>query len=396
MNKRKFITDYIYNLMSSIFPIIVLQIIIFPLLNKIYGAEEYGLILTIIALFTMFSSSFGNVLNNVRLLDSSDKNHKEGNYIFLLAALNIINVIIMLIVAILMYDVTNIIFLVLIGLTGGLFLSRQYMLVYLRIKLNYKRILWSNVLLVVGYLIGIILLKFTEFWIILYMLGLGISLAYIYKSNKEFFEKLVVDSDLTGILKQVLTLLTASFLVAGINYFDRILLYPLLGAVSVSIFYASSIFGKMITQLINPINNVILSHLVNFKTFKRRFFLKYLIALIGISTISFFAIMIFGEFLLQMLYPNLYASAISYLPIAGINAIFVMIYASTNPFLLRYYRFKWQIYVNLIGLVLYVGLGVWLSGLYGLSGFYFGVTLSNFARFVFMTILVLFIEPTVD
>lgn len=396
INKRKLITDYIYNLLSSVFPIIVLQIIIFPLMNKIYGAEKYGLILAIIALFTMFSSSFGNVLNNVRLLDKSIKDYKEGNYIFLLVALNIINVILMLLVAIIIYEVTNIFFLVLIGITGALFLSRQFMLVYLRIKLNYNRILWSNVLLVIGYLIGIIFLKFSEFWIILYILGLGISLMYIYVSNKEFFGKLAVDSDITGILKQVLILLTASFLVAGINYFDRILLLPLLGAVSVSIFYASSIFGKMITQLINPINNVMLSHLANFNAFKRRFFLKYLMFLICISVISFIAIIIFGEFLLKKLYPNLYTSAISYLPIAGINAILVMIYASTNPFLLRYYRFKWQIYVNLLGLALYVALGVWLSNLYGLTGFYFGVTISNFVRSVFIVIIVMFIEPTVD
>ena len=66
--KKQIFRDFVTNIIAVALPIAVLQIFVFPLLAKNIGDQKYGLIVTIVSIMTLFSESFGNVLNNVRLL----------------------------------------------------------------------------------------------------------------------------------------------------------------------------------------------------------------------------------------------------------------------------------------------------------------------------------------
>lgn len=60
----------------------------------------------------------------------------------------------------------------------------------------------------------------------------------------------------------------SNVLARAINYADKILLYPLLGGTMVSVYYAATVFSKVVSLAITPINSVALSYLskINKKT----------------------------------------------------------------------------------------------------------------------------------
>jgi O-antigen/teichoic acid export membrane protein len=202
-------------------------------------------------------------------------------------------------------------------------------------------------------------------------------------------------SEVKDILKNVSILIVAALLVSSITYFDRILLFPLLGATYVSIYYASSIFGKIISQLINPMSNVLLSHLVYFEKFVKVFFIKYLVIVTIVSICMIIGINIVAPLFLRLLYPDLYVLAEEYILFGAINAALIVIYSSMNPFLLKFFSFSWQIIVNLITFIFYVLLAYILSKNYGFNGFYIGIIISNFIRVLIM-LIVIFIANTKD
>lgn len=83
--KKQILEDFIINIIAAVIPVILLHIIIFPQLAEIKGDEVYGFIVTIISIITLFSDSYGNVLNNVRLLQD-ERYDKKGDFILFLSS----------------------------------------------------------------------------------------------------------------------------------------------------------------------------------------------------------------------------------------------------------------------------------------------------------------------
>lgn len=391
-NNKKLVSDFVLNFISSVIPVVVLQLIIFPLILGNIGSDSYGVMVTIIALINLFSFSFGNVLNNIRLLNINKKN-SESNYIFFLFTISIINIIIINLILLTVYNISGLFILFSIGLVSVFLVFRQYFLVYFRLKLDYKAIFFSNLFLAVGYFIGLFIFTLSSFWSYIYLFGLSISLIYIFFKIKKYkiinfkfedIKKIYVKE----IFDNFIILIFAAFLVSSITYFDRLLLYPLMGPLFVSIYYASSIFGKMIAQIINPLSNVVLSHIANLKTFKINAFFKYFLLILSIAILMILGINMFGPFLLNLLYSDLYNEAKLYIFRGSIYAILLVLYSSLNPFILKFYKFKWQIIINLITFLIYLLLTIPLTINYGLDGFYIGIIFSLSIRVFLMIILI--------
>src|SRR5690625_5386224 len=64
------------------FPLIVLQLITFPIISSKVEADQFGEILFFISVFTIISFPIGNVINNVKLLTYSkySKNNEQGDF----------------------------------------------------------------------------------------------------------------------------------------------------------------------------------------------------------------------------------------------------------------------------------------------------------------------------
>ena len=97
--KKRIVYDSILNIVATTIPIAIIQLIIYPFIARELGDAQYGLMITLISLVNLTSNSFGNVLNNIRLLNNDEyqKEKLEGDFNILLVIGLVINSIVMVI-----------------------------------------------------------------------------------------------------------------------------------------------------------------------------------------------------------------------------------------------------------------------------------------------------------
>ena len=69
---KKIAINIIQSIFSTFLPLFGLQFIILPIVAKNISADQYGQLLLITSLTNLFSISFGNVLNNSRLIRNNE------------------------------------------------------------------------------------------------------------------------------------------------------------------------------------------------------------------------------------------------------------------------------------------------------------------------------------
>ena len=144
--------DMVLNIAANGVPIVALQLIILPLLATKMSETNYGLLVTVLAVLNTIPASFGNTLNNIRIL--YDKKYKENvgdfNYLLLLfEAFSAISVIVSVLMLSKDFDITSFCLLILISV---LWLAKEYFIVAFRLVIDYKAILITNIVVVIGYL----------------------------------------------------------------------------------------------------------------------------------------------------------------------------------------------------------------------------------------------------
>ena len=74
-----------------------------------------------------------------------------------------------------------------------------------------------------------------------------------------------------------------------VKYADRLILYPLLGGVAVSIYYSATIISKLISLAVTPLSTVILSYFSKMESLKRRTF--YVMLSVGLTVGAVFSLL---------------------------------------------------------------------------------------------------------
>jgi len=361
-------------------PIAVLQIVTFPYLARVLGATAYGEAVFLISVFTIISFPFGNVLNNLRLLKSED--YKEGNLTGDFNRLLVYSILIS-VFTFLIYTTQNSLInykeIILLLIIIILALIKEYYIVSFRLTLNFKKIMVNNLLLAIGYLIGTYVFKVTGYWEYVYIIGLIISNIYIFRNTKlikEGFEKTPL---FKSTLSSGLYLYFAGLLKNLVTHADKLLLFPLLGAKNVAVYYTAAIIGRMVSMFVSPANTVILSYLV--KVNKKIKVLYYLLVALLLGAFFYFLILFIGPVFLKVLYSEWHEESVKILKYTAAATIFSVIAGLFHPFNLRFNDIKWQLYINGSYLMIYVGLAVILTSYYGLIGFSIGVLLANIYNF---------------
>ncbi len=390
MKKReKIIFDMLLNIVATAIPILFLQLILLPVLARDMSDAEYGLLLTIVALFDMAPAAMGNVLNNIRLLYQNDYSEKnlEGDFNILLLLLMAINVIIVGCITY-SYDhkVTFLSF-VLTILVSVLWLAKEYFIVAFRLKINYAAILFNNVLQAAGYAFGYLLFHFTGLWQFIYLTGSVFSIAYIFTHCTIWKERFQITPLFRATSRQGSLLLISNLLNRMLTYADRLLIYPILGGTAVSVYYAASVFGKVISLMITPVNSVVLTYLSKVKNrqdtmFKTALLMGTIACIFGYA----FCILI-SRPILGILYPQYVSEAMRYLLLTTGTAVLYAMISIINPFILKFFNMKWQIIINGGTVIVYVVLCMGFVHFYGLFGFCCGTLITNFMKLIFMMII---------
>lgn len=386
MLRKRFISDSILNIIATAIPLLILQLISLPIVGAKYNGEKYGLVVTLISLFTLLSFPFGNVLNNVRLLTQSEYKEKSitGDFNILLMASVVFSSIFIIIGTIYFEEMLNIRNILLITIISCLNIMREYLVVSFRLTLNYSAIVINNIILSIGYLVGTLVFYKTGYWQFIYILGLGFSLFYIINKSNLLEEKFKVTKLFKKTTYKSFVLFCSSFLNNILTYADKLLLFPLLGPSAVSIYYTATIFGKIISMMINPINSVMLSYLTKMEKVgtKKLVYIIFSTTIIGI--ISYFVTILISYPLLNLLYPQWADESLELIYVTTATAIIGVICSVIHPFILRFKNINWQLLISGTNVALYVILGVLFYDLYGLLGFCIGMLIANALKLIIM------------
>jgi O-antigen/teichoic acid export membrane protein len=264
--------------------------------------------------------------------------------------------------------------------------SYEYYSVCFRIKLDFKKTFISNIFLCGGYILGYGIFCKTNVWPLVYILGYAFSMLYISKNCRLWKEKLCRTDLFKRTLSETSMLFIAGIISRLINYSDKLLIYPIMGAEEVAIYYAASIIGKMMSMMISPVSNVALSYLARMKRNNNLFALVLKIGCV-VGILGYFICVALSRVILLILYPQYTESALVYIPLTTASAVIASICGILNPFALRFVKMKWQIVLNAMTFIVYTFACLVLLKCYGMIGFCVGVLLANIFKLVLIVVL---------
>ena len=380
---KPFYKDALLNIVAVAVPIVVLQLIVFPLAAAELTADTYGLVTAVYAIMSLIPGHLGLALCNIRLI-YNNKYQDLGyhgdftNLLIKLVAICVIAVSIMLAI----YRVTALGTIVLVLVTSVIWLIREYAIVKFRIEINYKQILISNFSMALGYALGYVLFYLIGFWQLIILMGQLFALIYTLIVT-DIYKEPFSSSQLLQEVKADLTYYSgAIFLSRGISYSDRIILYPLFGGELVAVYYVSSLIGKMISMAFAPLNTVVLTYIAKSNSKPRAVFTKLLLLGIVACAVGVLLIMIIGKPILSILYPAFVDEAMVYLPYTSAAALVYALNSILNTYIERYYAMSWQLKVNVVIAILYVIVAYLSFMRFGLFGFCAGLLMVNVIRIV--------------
>lgn len=383
---RKFITDITFNILAAALPIAMLQLIIYPQVAKSVGGNEYGLMLTIYSIWIMLSNSLGNVLNNLKLLKLPEYKliGEDGDIALLLRQWIVISSVVVFLV-IWIYCGTFSFPHIVIGTLVSLFiLLKAYLEVGFRINLNYFSILINNAFLSIGFLIGFLVFRLSGIWEFIFLFGYVFACTYCIIKTRLLSEHPQKTLLYFKVKKDAYSLVLSVLIKNLTDYADKLVLYPLMGGMSVSIYYTATILGKIAGMLTGPINSVILSYIARWDKSKAPIFTKVLLIGLIIGVIGYIIAILFAHPVIGFLFPQWLDAVMDIIPLTTATIMIGIVISILNPFVLKYCKMQWQIGINFAGSIIYFSSALVLWNFMGLKGFCLGTIVGAFVKLMIM------------
>lgn len=384
---KQILNDFMLNLIAVGLPLVVLQIIVLPFIARFVSNDDYGYILTTVAMINVIITATANILVNVRLLMNEEyKTSKiEGDFNFILMIMCIVNIIVMNIYCIIYHEsLQSMIFTIIYSF---LYTIQTYLTVGYRINLNYKKNLYNSIIMTLGYLLGILVFKVINYWEIIYILGMMFSIGYQLCTTKLISEPYRITKLFPKTLNKTVILIITSLSISLMTYMDRLILYPILGGNDVAIYYVASLYGKLVCMILTPISSVLLSYYSKMNSIEIRKFRLINLIVIFTSIIIFIMGIFIAKPIISIIYPGLIDEAIRYLNLANLAAIINGISTIVQPVLLRFCNMKWQLLIQFIHISIYIIGIITIVLSFGLGGFCIVALVANFARLLSMFII---------
>ena len=356
------------------------------------SVEDYGFVLIIMGIVNVIGVSFGNSLNNTRILLDKEFSEDDGafNLIFLIASL--FNLLVLTSISFIFFDLATYEFIGVI-IISTLILFRSYYSVAYRIKIDYKKIFISNVYGAAGYLFGVLLTDFFNYWVLIFIFGELFAVIYILVTSDLVQKGLVISINFSTISRKYILLLFSALISTLITYMDRFYIYPVLGTTYVSIYVVSTFLGKTTGIILGPVSSVLLTYYVKDSVFTLKNFYKRVVIFSILSLMIYIVILIAGRDILSVLYPTISPEINSFFAIGNLGAIIFILGTLIQPTLLRHFHSKWQVYIQLIYFILYFTIGLFSMENWGLLGFCYGVMVSNTIRVLIMVLIASLVNP---
>lgn len=372
--KKKIFADMLLNIFATAVPIVILQLWILPALGKEMSDAHYGLMVTIVSFFNVLPGAAGNVLNNIRLIHAKDEKGKDEtkNFNVLLMVMLVISLVSTFVISLLYDKEITLVTMSLNIVTSILFLVHEYYIVAFRLNINYVRVIISNIFLSAGYIIGYTLFGVVGHWQVIYIVGYFLSIAYIMFKSTLWKEPLRISVRFKRISFDTIWLMLAGVLGRIVTYADKLLIFPILGGEIVAVYYAASVFGKVISMAISPISSVMLTYLSKLRKKNDSLFFYSLLSGACACVLGYIMCLCLSRPVLELLYPQYVDKAMKYISITTGIAVMQTLISLVNPFVLRFMDIKWQVAISGGNTLIYVALCLLMLYLWGLYGFCIG------------------------
>lgn len=371
----KLFKDIVLSSLSNIILITTLQFLIYPHLGRSLDQNAFGTFLFLIAISNITGVSSGNTLNNLYLrnfaADSRISLGKEFNAKFLLMTM-----ISFITTTIACVTVTNVTTAFLFGVLSVLISSRSFFSVEFRVKLDYGSYLVMNIILVIGYIVGVLIFK--NYPVLAFISAESLCLVYILFKSNLWKEIPRFHPFFSLVLRDYVLLLISSLSVSLFTYADRFLIYPILGSENVGVYYAASTIGKIIGMATGPLTGVVLSYLTHIDEQKMKIYLSRLTKLsLGFVFIVFILVESSSAFLIRFLYPDYYDKALQIHLILNIGYALKTIESFYRPLMIRYVNLSFLTKIDIGFGMVYLIFGLIGSLYFGLAGLSYAFLLTS-------------------
>ena len=256
MKKQRIFADFGLNIIASGILNFVLQLVIYPFFAGHNSTGEYGTIVTIMGIANILIATLGNSLNNTRLIQN--RKYTEGNHTGDFNLLAVTSAFASLLITycinfIFALDLRTSLALILYTFFGVL---RAYYIVVYRLVLDFKRLLYCNLVICGGYFVGLLLAYHAKCWPIAFAFGEITGCIYLFLTTSIIKENYKRTPLLKATISKYFILIGTTLIGNLILYMDRLIIYPVLGADSVAIYTTASVFGKSFGVVMIPIAGV--------------------------------------------------------------------------------------------------------------------------------------------
>ena len=368
INKYKFLfSDMILNMVGFGIYVVSQKIILLPIIAKQVNDNIYTSLTLFMSILNIFCNVTGGELGNVRLIKNNDYKDKKviGDFSRILLVLSLLIIVIgSPILIFLKYEYKYILFFILTILMANI---RLYATNFYRLEKKFLKVIIQNLIYLIGIILGLFLFNYIhEIYIVLFIPEL-ISIIYALFNCDLIKMGLNKTTEIKSTIKKYIGLGTISLLNNIMNYCDSILIYPILGAQQVAVYYAVNSVSNITSLLTNPMSSVILSWISNAKDEKKNKIFKITLSinipLIIIVTLITIPLTYLSMFVLY----KQYLSGITILVILiSISTAFGTAGAFTKTILIKYTKTANLVGIYIMYFIVLSILGIILSKIYSL------------------------------
>lgn len=374
--------DIVWNFGAFALYIGVQQIVIMPFISAFFSESEYSRIAVFLTVFNILVCIGGDEIGNTYLIRKKEYDSKniKGDFIllfltvllFLLSAATLVNVLVLHI------DLKTFMQMLVVLICGSI---RYFFTAYLRGNQQFGLIFCANILYAMGALTGILLLRASNNFLLPFLLGELPAAAFILGVvifNRSNNVSLRLSPEFGNTARSYLKLGLVSSLQQCVAYLDRLIVYPMLGAAAMSLYYSSTTVSKLSGLAINPVGGVLMARLSGREKDDRRDVTKKMLKYYPWLLIAIFAVnFIFIWLAAKLLYSQYYNDAvILFLPICVAEA-FGGVNFLMKPVLLRFFSTSMFVVVNLIYAAAFIAGILAFSSLWGLLGYALSIALAK-------------------
>ena len=223
------------------------------------------------------------------------------------------------------------------------------------------------------------LFPFTHSWKLTILIGEMAAVFYVVIRGTLFRAPLFQKTEFFNIHMRSMLFMSATQLIAALMLnADRILLKVFAGGTAVTVFYVATLIGKILSLVTTPLNSVLIGHLT--KSDRKMSGARYgALCLAGILAGCVLSVLCVGisYLFVKLMYPNVFALARPYFWLGNASQVLYFVSNTLTVVLLRYADEKYQLYINLIYLALFLVIALPLVQMYAIWGMAISLIAAN-------------------